>query len=319
MKNELSEYKKKASRSFWGALAFVQTLLLTVLGLLLYYILAPNLQFSPVTEKLFLFVILIFLLVAFLVWKLWYKPASMKYFEVYRSANRFNKETKMFNIFNNRTFAVSICLTIFITFGISFWYFGHHRPAQKILNAEPMKKYNTVTPLKPKNQPSKTPGTITSHSHEEDILEADALSDQEQNNLGENTEQSRDTSVSQGKDQEREEAEDKHLQSKEEQEASKKLKAEAEAVLELAKQTQKESLELMREAIPIIVNHLNTLPQEEQRELLQQTKTAMVDQISQFPSELQPLIDDFNILEEGWKMYLDMLAEYGYTPPKGIE
>ncbi len=243
----------------------------------------------------------------------------MKFIEVYRNANRFNKETKMFNIFNNRTYAVSICLAVFISIsiGFSFWYFVH-LPAQKILNAEPVKKYNTVTPLKPKNQSSKTPGTITSHSHEEDILEADAPSDQKQSNLRENTDQSRDTSVSPKK----EEVEHKHLQSKEEQEeqeASKKLKAEAEAVLELAKQTQKESLELMREAMPIVVNHLNTLSQDEQRELLQQTKTTMANQISQYPSELQPFIEEFNIVEEGWRMYLDMLAEYGYTPPKGIE
>ena len=205
-------------------------------------------------------------------------------------------------MFNNRTFAVTICLTIFITVGTSFWYFGHHRPTQKILNAEPVKKYNTVTPLQPKTQPSNIPATTTS---------------QEQSDLRENTEQSRDTSVSQGK----EEAEHKHLQSKEEQEASKKLKAEAEAALEFAEQTQKESFELMHEAIPIIVNHLNTLSPDKQRKLLQKTKRAMVKRISpQIPPELQPLlIDDFNILEEGWKMYLDMLADYGYTLPKGIE
>ncbi|RKU29608.1 hypothetical protein C6497_05580 [Candidatus Poribacteria bacterium] len=319
MKNELSNYKKKVSRSFWIAWAFFVTLIITVLGLLLYYlfyILAPDLQLSPVTEKLFFCVILIFLLIAFLVGKFWYIPAIMKVSEVYMNTNRFNKETKMFSIFNNRTYAVSICLTVFISIliGFSFWYFVH-LPAQKILNAEPVKKYNTVTPLKPKNQSSKTPGTITSHSHQEDILEADAPSDQKQSNLRENTDQSRDTSVSEKK----EEVEHKHLQSKEEQEASKKLKAEAEAVLELAKQSQKESLELMREAMPIVVNHLNTLSQDEQRELLQQTKTTMANQISQYPSELQPFIEEFNIVEEGWRMYLDMLAEYGYTPPKGIE
>jgi len=188
--------------------------------------LAPDLQLSPVTKKLFFFVLLIFLLIVLLVWKFWFKPASMKYIEVYRNANRFNKEIKLFNIFNNRTYAVSICLAVFISIsiGFSFWNFVH-LPAQKILNAEPVKKYNTVTPLKPKNQSSKTPGTITSHSHEEDILEADAPSDQKQSNLRENTDQSRDTSVSPKK----EEVEHKHLQSKEEQEVSKKLKAEAEA------------------------------------------------------------------------------------------
>lgn len=201
-----------------------------------------------------------------------------------------------------------------------FWYFGHYRPAQKILKAEPVKKYKTVTPIKPKTQPSKTPGPITSsHSHEENALEADAPSDQEQSDFQENTEQSRDTSVSQGKDQEKAEAEDKHPQSKEEQMASKKLKAKADETLQLVQQTQKESLELMREAMPIVVNHLNTLSQDEQREFLQQTKTAMANQISQYPPELQPIVDEFNIVEEGWKMYLDMLAEYGYTPPKGIE
>ncbi|MDE0635243.1 MAG: hypothetical protein OXI43_05235 [Candidatus Poribacteria bacterium] len=122
MKNELSNYKKKVGRSFWGALAFIQTLLLTVLGLLLYYILAPDLQLSPVTEKLFILVILIFLLTAFLVSKLWYKPASMKFFEEYGDINHPNKESE---IFSCRTFIVGICLSIFfIIVGIFFWYFG---------------------------------------------------------------------------------------------------------------------------------------------------------------------------------------------------
>ncbi len=113
MKNELSKQKKKVGRIFWGAAVFLQTLLFTILGLL-FYILAPNIQLSPVTENRLLLVVLIFLFVAVFAWKFWYKPALTKYDEEYGSAKK---------LCSNLTFAVAICIIILISAGISFWCF----------------------------------------------------------------------------------------------------------------------------------------------------------------------------------------------------
>lgn len=131
--------------------------------------------------------------------------------------------------------------------------------------------------------------------------------------MPDNAELSGDTLVSEEK------TEHEHTQSKAEQEASKKLLTEAEKALESAKQIQKEGLEMMREAMPIVANHLKTLSTEEQIEMLRQLKTMMLSQAAQFPPELQSLIEEHNVIEEGWKMYLDMLSETGYTPPRNFE
>jgi len=78
---------------------------------------------------------------------------------------------------------------------------------------------------------------------------------------------------------------------------------------------------MMREAMPMVADHLNTLSTEEQIEMLEQVKTTMLSQALQFPPELQEALEEYeyNVVEEGWRMYLEMLAEAGYTPPKGFE
>ena len=43
-----------------------------------------------------------------------------------------------------------IYVALFLIGATTLWYFGHHRPAQKILNAEPKKVYKS-TPLPPKS------------------------------------------------------------------------------------------------------------------------------------------------------------------------
>ncbi len=228
-------------------------------------------------------------------------------------------------MFRHRKFTVAIYVAVFITAGISFWYFGHHHPAQKSLKAEPKKVYKATTPMTPKTQTVEERSTeTTTHADEAetfvtplvpDTENTDAPSSPEQSGLPENAGRSGDTPVSEGEAA----AEHKHTASKEEQEASKKLLAEAEKALENAKQIRKEGLEMMREAMPIVANHLNTLSTEEQIKTLRQLKTTMSSQVSLYPPEFRALIEESDVVEEGWRMYLDMLAEAGYTPPRGFE
>lgn len=226
---------------------------------------------------------------------------------------------------NNRAFTVYLLFLIILGIGIGlgYWYIGHHRPAQKMLNAEPTKIYKAVEPLEPKAQPPNTREATTSkHVHEEDASVTPPVPDTEntnvhsspeQSDLPENTEVSGDIPISQ------KETEHEHAHSKEEREASKKLLAEAEKAVESAKQAQKEALEMMREAMPTVANYLNTLSTEEQTKMLREIKTTMSNQISQYPPELRSLIEEHNVVGEGWKMYLDLLAEAGYTPPRDFQ
>ena len=45
-----------------------------------------------------------------------------------------------------KNFLVPIYIFIFLLGATALWYFGHHRPVQQILNAEPKKVYKTTTP-----------------------------------------------------------------------------------------------------------------------------------------------------------------------------
>ena len=313
MKNKHVKTKKEVLRSFVWATICVGLLLCAALGIL--YYMGSDMQFSPITGKLLWLVIVIILLPAIFLWKFWYRNAFKKYTEAYE------KEIEMLK--RNRAFIVYLFFIIILGIGFG-WFFGHHRPAQEMLNAEPVKIYKAVEPLKPKDQPSNIRETTTStHVHEEDASLTSPISDMEntdtdlnpeQSDLSENTKVDRDTPTS----QENEKHKHEEAVSKEAREASKKLLAEAEKALEEAKQIQKEGLEMIRETMPIVANHLNTLSSKKQIEMLKQLKTTMLSQTSQFPPELQSLIEEHNVIEEGWQMYLDMLSESGYTVPAEV-
>lgn len=315
-KNERSKHTK-AVRFVWITFLLL-SLLLMALGLL-FYLLAPATQISFRAENLILLVVSILLLVALFVWKFWYKPIS-KQIEEYRM------ESKMLKTLFSRRATV---IFIFLSFGISFWYFGHYRPAQEIRNAETVRKYKATPPLSPDTpipDTSATPPASTPHAVEEEtsvkplVPEAKnvgTFSTPEQGEVPESAELSGEAATP----PEKSEVEPEHTHSKAEREASKKLITEAEKALENLKQIQGEGFELLRgEAMPMVADYLNTLSTEEQIEMLKVVKTTMSSQISQYPPEFQQqILEKYNVFEEGWRMYLEMLAEAGYTPPKGFE
>lgn len=56
-----------------------------------------------------------------------------------------------------RKYPMPIYIVIFLIGATALWYFGHHRPAQRLLKAEPKKIYKSTTPLQP-NRLSVEPG-----------------------------------------------------------------------------------------------------------------------------------------------------------------
>ena len=48
-----------------------------------------------------------------------------------------------------RKYPMPIYIVLFLIGATALWYFGHHRPAQRLLKAEPKKVYKSTTPLQP--------------------------------------------------------------------------------------------------------------------------------------------------------------------------
>jgi DNA polymerase III gamma/tau subunit len=95
------------------------------------------------------------------------------------------------------------------------------------------------------------------------------------------------------------------------------LKAAADQTLLVGNEILQHARNTMKQTAPIIASHLNTLSQEEQIKFLKQVRTQIY---SQSIPEVQELIDKSpELVEQGWQTFLDLLNEYGYTPPKGIE
>jgi len=67
-----------------------------------------------------------------------------------------------------RKYLMPIYVVLFLIGATALWYFGHHRPAQKILKAEPKKIYKS-TPLQPKDLSIKpVPSDAIQEPHQED-------------------------------------------------------------------------------------------------------------------------------------------------------
>ena len=69
----------------------------------------------------------------------------------------------------------------------------------------------------------------------------------------------------------------------------------------------------INQAVPILVNHLNSLSSEEQIKFLNQVRSQMY---SASPPELQELMDNDPELEEKtWQTFLERLRDNGFDPP----
>lgn len=127
MENERAIEKKQLFRNFMWATMFLLILLFAAMGIL-FYMLIPNLQISPIspnTEKLLLLAASIFLLAALFAWIFWYRLAFKKYKKEYKEELEMFEKSRIsrFLSFSSRAFTVLIFLMILLAFGIG-WYFG---------------------------------------------------------------------------------------------------------------------------------------------------------------------------------------------------
>ena len=125
MENGHAKEKKQALRNFMWATMFLCSLLFAVIGIL-FYMLIPNLQISPIspgTQKLLLLVASIFLLAALFTWGFWYRLALKKYKREYKEELEKLEKSKMGIFLSSRAFYVLLFLMILLGAVIG-WYFG---------------------------------------------------------------------------------------------------------------------------------------------------------------------------------------------------
>ena len=122
MENERAKEKKQVLRNFMRATIFLLILLFAAIGIL-FYMLIPDLQISPGTQKLLLLVALIFLLAAVFTWVFWDRPALKKYKEEYKEELEIFEKSRISRFLSGRVFKVLLFLMILLAFGIG-WFFG---------------------------------------------------------------------------------------------------------------------------------------------------------------------------------------------------
>ena len=120
MENKRTQEKKQVLRNFMWASMFLLILLFSVIGIL-FYMLIPDLQISPGTEKLLLLGVSILALAAFFAWIFWYRPAFKRHRKEYKAEL---EKSKLSIFLSSRAFYVLLFLMILLALGIG-WYIGH--------------------------------------------------------------------------------------------------------------------------------------------------------------------------------------------------
>lgn len=220
---------------------------------------------------------------------------------------------------NIRSILIFCICSIFCAFAFYFlWIYTHQKPK------EPIKIYQAVEPSIPLgNAQEKMPANGSTQGKTDSSSETPTTSPQTESIVIEenpSTEPESETSASTTQNvseapvsskQEAKRAADEEARKVAERLKAKKaevdqLLADGDALLDQARNT-------VNQAIPILVNHLNSLSSEEQIKFLNQLRRQMY---SGSPPALQELMDNDPELEEKtWQTFLGRLRDNGFDPP----
>ena len=319
IENERAKEKKHVWRNYIRATMFLVTLLFLVIGIL-FYMLIPDLQISPGTEKSLLLIVSILSLAALFAWIFWHRPARKRYTKEYKEEL---EKSKISIFLNGRAFRVCQFLMILLALGVG-WYIGHHRPAQEILMAEPKKIYKTI-------HISSEKSTAIPRSTEAKTHEIASVNDVHRGTTNTSSDRTMEDSFEESTDTVRENTADDTLDDQVNlTDTSEALNPDSQQIMEESDQMLKEA-EIIRariattmarvnqkinQTMPKLVRHLQSLSVEEQTEKILRTqdmfsnRTGIFSLFKDIPSEM---------LDGAWQNYLDRLVQHGYTLPPGIE
>ncbi len=215
-------------------------------------------------------------------------------------------------------------LVLFLIVATALWYFGHHRPSQEILRAEPQKIYRSVTPLATDTSAAKkqTAGTNPVHSAPEETIEPSVTeidngtspaSVSDVSNTG--IENQNDVKGTQPGDTQHEHAHEEAISMSEK---IKMMEKETYETIDSAIQLSEAALSQVKAASKMIAATLNQMPLEEQRALLNDVRKTIYSEASEdhIPEQLSHLLPDpVDIADQTWNMLVDSWAEHGYRIP----
>ena len=215
-------------------------------------------------------------------------------------------------------------LAFFLIGATALWYFGHHRPTQEILTAEPWKIYRPVTSLATDTSAAKqqTAGTNSGHSAPEETIEpsvteidngtsATLISDVPNTGI----ENQNDVKGTKHGDTQHEHAHEETISMSEK---IKMMEREHNEIIDRALQLSEAALSGLKADSKMIVATLNQMPLEEQRAILNELRKSIYSEASEvhFPEQISHLLPDpVDLADQTWNFFVDAWAEHGYRIP----
>jgi len=213
---------------------------------------------------------------------------------------------------------------LFLIAATALWYFGHHRPSQEILRAEPQKIYRPVTPLATDTSAAKkqTAGTNSVHVSAEETRKPSVTeinngtspaSVSDVSNTG--IENQNEVKGTKHEDTQHEHA---HEEAISVSEKIKMMEKETYEIIDRALHLSEAALARVKEAPKMIAATLNQMPLEEQRALLNECRETTYLETSQIyiPEQISHLFPDrADMADQVWNTFVASLAGQGYRIP----
>lgn len=217
----------------------------------------------------------------------------------------------------------SLIIFVFLLGATALWYFGIHRPSEKMRNSKPKPVYKTTTPIHSPRQPvirvSTVPTTLERKNEtgmESPTGTENVVRDTTAETTDRRTSDTIDHREHKGSDEhtqapyEQEVSEHEHSHEHAESESSKELLGEASIALE-------EASKLQKEAHLVLANELKALPVEKQLVMLEEMKSVFIS--AKNPWNGGPTFDNREQAIFYWRELFEGLLAAGYTPPAGFE
>lgn len=215
---------------------------------------------------------------------------------------------------------VPIYITLFLAGVTTVWYFGHHRPAQKVLKTGPTKVYKTTTPITLDAQTIKQPRPASVRDEHSPETNMELTAPQAAVTI-DSIPESRDTVPTDVDLHGTDDAADQSIPVSSEQESSAREHSHDETV---SKQRREDTADLLEEAAQMqkeahmaLANQLGALSVEKQVQTLQQMRAAIFN--GPHPLTGKALSETPDQAEEAWTDLLNGMIQSGYIPPRDFE
>ena len=192
-------------------------------------------------------------------------------------------------------------------------YYGYLRPRQEKRMASETKTYS-ATPAKSTTSEKSAPVVETLRSAPESSVETEEADSVRHDADAESVTSQKDASESEEAVSHTQLFEEARIKKQEAQEEAAADAAAADSARAASEELNRQAEQTADLAIAALVEHLNTLSLEEQRNFLSELRAGLMDQLPPESEEILAETPDF--VERMWEKYLEKFAEQGYQLPE---